>query len=157
MQYKSPVREPLILGNKDLHDISVDIARPIETKANRWWWALFTISFAAMLWLFGCIAYLIGTGVALITPFNEDFSIDFSSLDNLINHLLNNNVDYFVVMGTSGESATLTLEEQDAILSHVKKTVNNRVPIVLGIGGNNTNRVLHRLKSIDFSGILSSS
>ena len=65
MQYKSPVREPLILGDKDLHDISVDVARPIETKANRWWWALFTISFAAMLWLFGCIAYLIGVGVGV--------------------------------------------------------------------------------------------
>ncbi len=65
MHYKSPVREPLILGNKDLHDITVDIARPIETKANRWWWALFAISFAAMLWLFGCIAYLIGTGVGV--------------------------------------------------------------------------------------------
>ena len=96
---------------------------------------------------------LIGTGVALITPFNEDFSIDFTSLDNLINHLLNNHVDYFVVMGTTGESATLSLEEQDAILSHVKKIVDKRVPIVLGVGGNNTNQVLHRIKSIDFSGI----
>ena len=63
--YRSPVREPLITGNKDLHDITVDIARPIETSANKWWWSLFIVSAIAMLWGFGCIAYTIGTGVGV--------------------------------------------------------------------------------------------
>ena len=53
--YRSPVRQPLITGNKDLHDITVDIARPIETSANNWWWSLFIVSAMAMLWGFGCI------------------------------------------------------------------------------------------------------
>ena len=57
--YRSPVREPLTTGNKDLHDITVDIARPIETSANKWWWSLFIVSAIAMLWGFGCIAYTI--------------------------------------------------------------------------------------------------
>tara|TARA_B100000530_G_scaffold334099_1_gene283330 strand:+ start:1673 stop:2569 length:897 start_codon:yes stop_codon:yes gene_type:complete len=96
---------------------------------------------------------LVGTGVALITPFNEDFSIDFDSLGNLINHLIKNSIDYFVVMGTTGESATLSLAEQDEVLDYVKKTVNKRVPLVLGVGGNNTQQVLNRINSIDFSHI----
>ena len=94
-----------------------------------------------------------GTGVALITPFNEDFSIDFDSLGNLINHLIENNIDYFVVMGTTGESATLSLNEQDEVLDYVKKIVNNRVPLVLGVGGNNTQQVLDRISGLDFSDI----
>ena len=63
--YRSPVRRPLITGDKDLHDITVDIARPIETSANKWWWSLFIVSVIAMLWGFGCIAYTIGTGVGV--------------------------------------------------------------------------------------------
>ena len=96
---------------------------------------------------------LLGTGVALVTPFHEDCSIDFNSLEKLINHLINNNIDYFVVMGTTGESATLSLDEQDEVVSFVKKIVNKKVPIVLGVGGNNTNKVLERIKSVDFNGI----
>ena len=63
--YRSPVRRPLITGDKDLHDITVDIARPIETRANKWWWSLFIVSVIAMLWGFGCIAHTIGTGVGV--------------------------------------------------------------------------------------------
>ena len=63
--YRSPVREPLITGKKDLHDITEDIARPIETKANKWWWSLFIFSVIAMIWGFGCIAYTIGTGIGV--------------------------------------------------------------------------------------------
>ena len=96
---------------------------------------------------------LIGTGVALVTPFKEDFSIDFDSLSNLINHLIDNGVDYMVVMGTTGESATLSLDEQQLIINYVKKIINNRVPIVVGIGGNNTTEVVGRIGSMDFSGI----
>ena len=96
---------------------------------------------------------LIGTGVALITPFKEDFSIDFDSLDRLINHLLMNGVKYFVVMGTTGESATLSLDEQNKVLTHIKKIVNKRVPLVLGVGGNDTSQVLDRIHNYDFSDI----
>ena len=62
---------------------------------------------------------LYGTGVALITPFNEDFSIDFNSLEKIINNLIINNIDYLVVMGTTAESATLSEEEQESIISYV--------------------------------------
>tara|TARA_B100000427_G_scaffold210953_1_gene175902 strand:- start:310 stop:1206 length:897 start_codon:yes stop_codon:yes gene_type:complete len=96
---------------------------------------------------------LTGTGVALITPFKEDCSIDFESLGNLINHLIENGVDYMVVMGTTGESVTLSLAEQNLIIAHAKKIINNRVPIVVGIGGNNTAEVVNRIDSMDFSGI----
>ena len=96
---------------------------------------------------------LVGTGVALITPFNEDFSIDYISLDKLIENLINNGINYFVVMGTTGESATLSLDEQKELLSYVKKKVNNRVPLVFGVGGNNTNNLLDRLSDIDYSGL----
>ena len=65
MSYEADIREPLIIGNKSLHDISVDIAKPIETSANKWWWSLFGVSFMAMLWGFGCIFYTIGTGVGV--------------------------------------------------------------------------------------------
>lgn len=96
---------------------------------------------------------LIGTGVALVTPFNEDFSIDFDSLGQLINYLIDNKINYFVVMGTTGESATLSLDEQNKILNYIKRVVNNRIPLVLGVGGNNTNQILDRISSFDFSGI----
>ena len=57
MHYESPIREPLILEDKSLHDITEDIARPVEGKANKWWWALFLFSLAAFLWGLGCMAY----------------------------------------------------------------------------------------------------
>ena len=62
---------------------------------------------------------LIGTGVALVTPFNDDYSVDFESLDRLIEHLIANDVNYFVVMGTTGESVTLSIDEQNMILDHI--------------------------------------
>ncbi|RPG60235.1 MAG: hydrogenase [Flavobacteriales bacterium TMED191] len=65
MNHESEIREPLIIGNKSLHDISEDISKPIETSANKWWWALFSVSVLAMLWGFGCIFYTIGTGVGV--------------------------------------------------------------------------------------------
>ena len=65
MHYESPIREPLILEDKTLHDITEDVARPIEGKANKWWWALFLFSLAAFLWGAGCIAYTIGTGIGV--------------------------------------------------------------------------------------------
>ncbi len=65
MSYEADIREPLIIGNKSLHDISEDIAKPIETNPNKWWWSLFGLSVLAMLWGFGCIFYTIGTGVGV--------------------------------------------------------------------------------------------
>lgn len=96
---------------------------------------------------------LIGTGVALITPFNNDYTIDFKSLDNLIDNLINNNINYVVVMGTTAESATLSKAEKINILKHVKKKINGRIPIVFGIGGNNTTDVISLIKEIDLKGV----
>ena len=67
---------------------------------------------------------LIGTGVALVTPFHDDYTIDFASLERLIEHLIANHINYFVVLGTTGESATLSNKEQDEVLDFVKKKVN---------------------------------
>ena len=94
-----------------------------------------------------------GTGVALITPFHQNNSIDFDSLKNLINHLIKNEIDYLVVMGTTGESSVLTFEEQNKVINYVKKIVNNRLPIIIGMGGNDTMQVVNRIKSFDFNGI----
>ena len=94
-----------------------------------------------------------GTGVALITPFNEDYSIDFDSLNNLIEYLISHNIDYFVIMGTTGESVSISNEEQNLIIDYVKSKVNNRIPIVLGVGGNNTMDVLRRIEQLDFNGV----
>jgi len=99
-----------------------------------------------------------GVGVALITPFQEDGSIDFSSLEKLVNHQINNGTDYLVVQGTTGESATLTSDEKKAVLDFIVEINNKRLPIVLGIGGNNTSAVVDTLKNTDLSkvdGILS--
>ena len=95
----------------------------------------------------------IGTGVALVTPFHKDGSIDFKCLSNIIEHTIDNDVDYLVVLGTTGESATLTRDEKLAIIGFVVETVDNRVPIVLGLGGNNTQEIINCIKSYDFEGI----
>lgn len=99
-----------------------------------------------------------GVGVALVTPFQADGSIDFSSLEKLVNHQIKNGTDYLVVQGTTGESATLTSEEKTAVLDFIIEINNKRLPIVLGIGGNNTAAVVGTLKNTDLSkvdGILS--
>jgi len=96
---------------------------------------------------------LIGTGVALITPFDENCNIDFNSLKKIIEKSLNNGINYFVVLGTTAESVTLSLDEQDQILKFVIKIVNKRVPIVLGMGGNNTDYLLNRISKTNFSDI----
>ncbi|MAD49739.1 MAG: 4-hydroxy-tetrahydrodipicolinate synthase [Flavobacteriales bacterium] len=94
-----------------------------------------------------------GTGVALVTPFNSDLSIDYNGLAALVNHCVDGNVDFLVVMGTTGESVTLSLEEKNTVLDCVKKANNNRLPIVLGIGGNNTDNVIQSFSSFDLSGV----
>jgi len=94
-----------------------------------------------------------GTGVALITPFNEDFSIDYDSLEELINYQINGGIDFLVVMGTTGESVTLSNQEKKEVITFCKKINNCRLPIVLGIGGNNTFALIEEIKSIDLEGI----
>ncbi len=94
-----------------------------------------------------------GTGVALITPFNEDFSIDYASLEKLINHQIDGGVDYLAVMGTTGESVVLSKQEKKQVINFCKKVNNARLPIVLGVGSNNTFALVEEIKSTDFDGI----
>lgn len=100
-----------------------------------------------------------GTGVAIVTPFSKDGNIDFKGLTNLIEHLIKGKVEYLVVLGTTGESATLNKDEKSAVIHHVIDTVEGRVPLVLGIGGNYTQEVISTIKHTeqlkDFSAILS--
>ena len=95
----------------------------------------------------------VGTGVALVTPFNEDLSVDFNALINLVNYNIENGIDYLVINGTTGESATITKEEKQEIINVIIKANNKRVPLVLGVGGNNTALVLEELKTRDFTGL----
>ena len=94
-----------------------------------------------------------GTGIALITPFNEDFSIDFQSLEKLINYTIDGGVDFFVIIGTTGESVVLSKLERREIVDFCKKINNGRLPIVLGIGSNNTFALVEEIRSTDFEGI----
>ena len=84
----------------------------------------------------------IGTGVALVTPFKEDLSVDFTALIQLVNYNIENGTDYLVINGTTGESGTITKEEKQEIIDVVIQTNNKRLPLVLGVGGNNTALVL---------------
>ena len=95
----------------------------------------------------------IGTGVALVTPFKEDLSVDFTALIQLVNYNIENGTDYLVINGTTGESGTITKEEKQEIIEVIIQTNNKRLPLVLGVGGNNTALVLEELKSRDFSGL----
>lgn len=95
----------------------------------------------------------VGTGVALITPFKEDLSVDVEALKKLVNFNIENGTNYLVINGTTGESATITKEEKLQIIDVIIKENNNRVPLVLGVGGNNTAEVVKEFKTIDFTGI----
>ncbi|HEX6223889.1 MAG TPA: 4-hydroxy-tetrahydrodipicolinate synthase [Chryseolinea sp.] len=95
---------------------------------------------------------LYGTGVALITPFTETLEVDYKALKKLLQHT-GRGVDYFVVMGTTGEAATCSEQEKSEILEFVKKNNPNNLPIVFGIGGNNTQHVLDSIESTDFDGV----
>ena len=95
----------------------------------------------------------IGTGVALVTPFKEDLSVDFDALIKLVNYTVENGIDYLVINGTTGESGTITQEEKQEIIDVIIKANNNRLPLVLGVGGTNTALVIEELKTRDFTGI----
>ena len=94
-----------------------------------------------------------GTGVALITPFNSDFSIDYLSLERIINHVIDGGVDYLVLLGTTAESPALSFEEKSNIVSFAREINKDRVPLVIGIGGNNTTKVVKEILSTDLTGI----
>ncbi|WP_373057469.1 4-hydroxy-tetrahydrodipicolinate synthase [Zunongwangia sp. H14] len=94
----------------------------------------------------------VGTGVALITPFNEDLTVDVPALEKLVENQVQNGIDYLVVLGTTAESATLTSEEKELIKSTVIAKNNGRLPVVIGIGGNNTAALVEELKSSALQG-----
>ena len=94
-----------------------------------------------------------GMGVALITPFKDDESIDFDALSKLIEYQIQNGIDYLVVLGTTAETPTLTEQEKNEVLSFVIERVKERIPIVLGLGGNNTRGIVERLKTESFQGV----
>ncbi len=94
-----------------------------------------------------------GMGVALITPFKEDESVDYIALARLVDYQLQNGTGYLVVLGTTAETPTLTSEEKEKIIELVVTRVNGQVPIVLGVGGNNTKAVVEELKTRNFTGI----
>lgn len=94
-----------------------------------------------------------GMGVALITPFKQDNSVDFESLGKLIDYQIKNGADYMVVCGTTAETPTLSSAERQAVIDFAKDRIAGRVPIVLGLGGNNTMAIVESLKNDDFSGI----
>lgn len=91
-----------------------------------------------------------GTGVALITPFKADKTIDFNALEKLINHCIQNGVDYFVVLGTTGETPVLSKDEKDAVWEFVAQVNNNRLPLVAGMGGNNTAELIQEMQQFKF-------
>lgn len=100
----------------------------------------------------------LGTGVALVTPFREDLSVDVAALINIVDHTIKGGVEYLVVLGTTAESATLSMEEKELVKQTIIKANNGRVPLVVGVGGNNTAEVVNELKNSDltaFDAILS--
>lgn len=94
---------------------------------------------------------LIGTGVALVTPFKQDFSIDTEALKRIVNFSIDGGIEYLVVLGTTAENATLSSEEKEIVIQTVIEANNGVLPLVLGVGGNNTAKVVEELKTRDLS------
>ncbi|MBK5194585.1 MAG: 4-hydroxy-tetrahydrodipicolinate synthase [Proteiniphilum sp.] len=94
-----------------------------------------------------------GLGVALITPFNEEGSVDFEALSRLLDYQLENGTDYIVALGTTAETPTLSKKEKEEIVRFIVKNVDGRVPVVMGVGGNNTALMVNELKTTDFNGV----
>lgn len=94
-----------------------------------------------------------GMGVALITPFKEDENIDFPALGRMVDFILQNNADFLCVLGTTAETPTLTEEEKQQVKKFVIERVNGEVPILLGVGGNNTKAIVDALKQDDYTGV----
>jgi 4-hydroxy-tetrahydrodipicolinate synthase len=95
----------------------------------------------------------LGTGVALVTPFNSDLSINHDALANIVNYNIDNGINYLVICGTTGESVTITKQEKKDVIKTISKANKGRLPLVLGIGGNNTSSVIEEIKTTDLSDI----
>jgi 4-hydroxy-tetrahydrodipicolinate synthase len=96
---------------------------------------------------------LTGTGVALVTPFHTDNSVDFDALEKVVRHTMEGGVEYLVVLGTTGETATLRKDEKNEVVASVVKSVNKRVPVIIGIGGYDTANVIETIQSSNLEGI----
>ena len=94
---------------------------------------------------------LIGTGVALVTPFKNDNSVDYDALENIVNYVIDGGINYLVVLGTTGESVVLNSFEKQQVINTVIRVNNNRLPLVLGVGGNNTKAVIDELNTLNLS------
>ena len=94
---------------------------------------------------------IFGTGVALITPFNEDKTIDYTSLEKLINKIIEGGIDFLVVLGTTGEATSINESEKNDLINFIIKLNNKRLPLVLGLGGNNTNKLIKEINNTDLS------
>jgi 4-hydroxy-tetrahydrodipicolinate synthase len=94
-----------------------------------------------------------GTGIALVTPFKPDFSVDVEALQRIVNHVIDNGADFLVVLGTTSEAPTLTSEEKNLVISTILNANKGRLPVMLGMGGNNTQGVIEAVKNQDFTGI----
>ena len=94
---------------------------------------------------------IFGTGVALITPFNEDKTIDYPSLEKLINKVIEGGIDFLVVLGTTGEATSINESEKNELINFIVKLNNKRLPLVLGLGGNNTNKLINEINNTDLS------
>ena len=94
-----------------------------------------------------------GTGIALITPFKTDYSVDVDALTRIVNHVIDNGADFLVVLGTTSEAPTLTSAEKELVIDTILKANNGRLPIMLGMGGNNTQAVIDAIKAQNFDGI----
>ncbi|WP_103071465.1 4-hydroxy-tetrahydrodipicolinate synthase [Aquimarina sediminis] len=102
--------------------------------------------------------FLRGTGVALVTPFNKDGSIDYKGVTSLVDFCIKGGVEYLVVLGTTAESATITKEEKKSLIAHIIEVNDKRLPLVIGVGGNDTAAIIDEIKevsSLDFAAILS--
>lgn len=94
-----------------------------------------------------------GTGIALITPFNEDKSVDVAALERIVNHVIDGGADFLVALGTTSEAPTLNPEEKKTVVSTILRANANRLPVLLGMGGNNTQSVIEAIQAQDFNGI----
>ncbi len=95
---------------------------------------------------------ILGMGVALVTPFAANKDIDFPALERVIDHVVGNGADFLVVLGTTGETPALSADEKKAVKDFVRKKTNGRIPLVIGVGGNNTAEIVRELKESDFTG-----
>ena len=94
-----------------------------------------------------------GTGVALVTPFKTNGDVDFNALERIVNYIIGGKVEYLVMLGTTGETATLSAEEKKEVVQCITSATDKRIPLVLGVGGNNTSALLKHLEELDTTGL----